>query len=1008
MSEEILKALTQLFAIISKQDDGVTAQEREYVIRFFQQELDQDSIREYIEYFDEVSGYHQQGDEDTQRLTSVKDSVRTLGICRKINKTLTQKQKVIALIRLLEMACSEATVSMQAMHIITTVATVFNIDPNEYKLIEAFVRTHGDEEIADLRVIDTLQPSADHQHEAGGKLIFMAIRSVATYFVKYTGRESNMLNGFIMQPNRVYLFSHGSSVKTTSGDAVYYSDLVAQFNKDLQSIKLSFSADIAEYTFQNGGTGLRNVKIAEGPGKLIGIMGASGAGKTTLLNVLSGLEEPNNGKILVNGFDIHADKEKIHGVIGYVAQDDLLIEELTVYQNLYFNARLCFADYTEEQLQNRVMEVLTNLGLDQRKDLKVGSALDKTISGGQRKRLNIALELIREPAILFLDEPTSGLSSRDSENVIDLLKELSFKGKLIFVVIHQPSSDIYKMFDKMVIMDTGGYPVYYGSPVEAVTYFKKATHQVDGNRGQCETCGNVNPEQIFNIVEAKVVDEYGQTTGKRKITPPQWHDMYLNEFETPKVTEVNEQPAHSLRIPSRMKQAVIFATRDLLAKISNKQYLLINLLEAPLLAAILAFVIRYNNSPGGSGYAYRYNDNIPAFILMSIIVSLFMGLTVSAEEIIRDQKILKRESFLNLSWNSYLVSKLSILFTLSAFQTLLFIVVGHLILEIHGMTFAFWLVLFSTSCFANILGLNISSAFNSAVTVYVIIPLLLIPQMILSGTLFSFDKLNENISTKGKTPVIADMMASRWSYEALAVYAFRENEYQRPFFEYEKGKSVADFNAAYLTTDLLERARYVKDSSQSANPATRARVDENIRIIRHTLRNEIPNAEPGVVTDSEQIDDILKNYKRKHQEIYNQNVALQERKLDYYTSHGWDVNWYKDRYFNQSLSDLVRNVNTIDRLIEHDGKLIQMIDPVFQDPDPTHPFDYRAPFFASGKNLFGITVDTFYFNIIVLWAMCGLLYLTLYTLALRKLMHFTETIRSFSTFKTKNKSKLKN
>ena len=164
--------------------------------------------------------------------------------------------------------------------------------------------------------------------------------------------------------------------------------------------------------------------------------------------------------------------------------------------------------------------------------------MDKTISGGQRKRLNIALELIREPAILYLDEPTSELSSRDSENVIDLLKELSLKGKLIFVVIHQPSSDIYKMFDKMIIMDTGGYPAYNGHPVEAVTYFKKSTHQVDSNRGQCETCGNVNPEQIFNIIEAKVVDEYGQPTAKRKITPPQWYELYSERFKINKVADL--------------------------------------------------------------------------------------------------------------------------------------------------------------------------------------------------------------------------------------------------------------------------------------------------------------------------------------------------------------------------------------------------------------------------------------------------------------------------------------
>lgn len=1004
MSEEILKALTQLFAIISKQDDGVTEEERNYVIRFFQQELDRDSIREYVEFFDEVSGYNRKEEHDGNRMTSVKDSVRTLGICRKINKTLTQKQKVIVLIRLLEMVGSEKTFTAQALAIIDTVATVFNINAHEYKLIETFVmatEAHSCD-LPELRTIETVQPGTtadDHNHHKEGRLIFMAIHSVATYFVKYIGNESNSLNGYVMQPNRVYLFSHGSSVKTTSGDAIYYSDLVSSFNKDLRSIKLSFSADIGTYNFANGSTGLRNVVIAEGPGRLIGIMGASGAGKTTLLNVLAGLEKPTEGEIAINGIDIYKDKDKIHGVIGYVAQDDLLIEELTVYQNLYFNARLCFADATREEIHDRVMEVLTNLGLDQRKDLRVGNSLDKTISGGQRKRLNIALELIREPAILFLDEPTSGLSSRDSENVIDLLKELSLKGKLIFVVIHQPSSEIYKMFDKMVIMDTGGYPVYYGSPVEAITYFKKATHQVDSNRGQCEICGNVNSEQIFNIIEAKVVDEYGQSTTKRKITPPQWHDMYKQSFTTPKVEEVKELPDHALRIPAKLKQAWIFATRDLLAKVSNKQYLLINLLQAPLLAAILALVIRYKNSPDGTEYIYRYNDNIPAFILMSIVVCLFMGLTVSAEEIIRDRKILKRESFLNLSWNSYLVSKVAILFTLSAIQAALFVLIGHAILEIHGMFTTYWLILFTTSCFANVLGLNISSAFNSAVTVYIIIPLLLIPQMILSGTLFSFDKLNDYISTKGKTPLVSDLMASRWAYEALAVHMFSDNEYQRPFFQYEKEKSSADFKAATLTDELTSLLQFIEENKSAKDDSTINLVRHNAAVIAYALKDEDIAEQSDLEAQdfsTKAVSDFLGQYRQRYQNIYNENVALQETKMSYYNKHGWNADWHKDRYFNQSLSDLVRNVNGMNRLVEHEGALIQLIDPVFQTPKPTHLLDYRAPFFASEKAFLGARFGTFHFNALVIWVMTGVLYLALYNLLLQKLIKGIEAVATTS------------
>jgi energy-coupling factor transporter ATP-binding protein EcfA2 len=633
----------------------------------------------------------------------------------------------------------------------------------------------------------------------------------------------------------------------------------------------------------------------------------------------------------------------------------------------------------------------------------VGNPLEKTISGGQRKRLNIALELIREPAVLFLDEPTSGLSSRDSENVIDLLKELSLKGKLIYVVIHQPSSDIYKMFDKMIIMDTGGYPAYYGPPVEAVTYFKKSTHQVDSNRGQCETCGNVNPEQIFNIIEAKVVDEYGQPTNKRKISPPQWFELYAERFKINRVEDIKEAPPQSLFLPNKWKQTLIFTTRDTLAKLSNKQYLLINLLEAPLLAAILAFIIKYRSAPGGKEYMFRFNDNFPAFMLMAIIVALFMGLTVSAEEIIRDRKILKRESFLNLSWNSYLQSKIIILFTMSAIQTLCFVVIGNLILEIEiGMLLPFWFVLFTTACFANVLGLNISSAFNSAVTVYVMIPLLLIPQMILSGLLFSFDKLNNIVSTKGKVPVIADLMASRWAYEALAVYQFKNNSFEAPYFDIEREEQQADFKAAYLVEELRKRNRFVTENYKDKNDSVQKLVAKDLNIIRTELMVE-PYRKGWEKVDIEKelvpekfsetlgkaLEGYLLEYQKVYQKIYNEKVALRERKIAFFENQkgsDYSLNQYKNEYYNESLADLVMNIAEKDRVLEYQGKLIQQINPIFMDPKTTGPLDYRAQFFAPHKNFLGIQLDTFWFDLIVVWVMSALLYITLYFEWLKKLL----------------------
>jgi ABC-type multidrug transport system ATPase subunit len=999
MSEEILKALTQLFAIITKQDGGATEVERRFVTQFFQQELDQDSVKEYVALYEEFLG----SGENKGGLTTVKDSVRTLGLCKKINKTLTQKQKVIVLIRLLELVSSDKNFTPQRMGIIDTVSTVFNIEQADYKIIEGFVLNNDSEALAGFSellivssemLVDYQQAKHIHSHDLEGEIVLLRVNSVDIYFVKYTGPEDILLNGLLMKPFQVYLFSNGSTIKTPKSLPLYYSDVISKFMSGMKDYRLSFLAHNIEFRFPNGGLGLRDVNILEGPCKLIGIMGGSGAGKTTLLNVLAGIEKPSKGEILINNLNIHVEKDQLQGVIGYVAQDDLLIEELTVYENLYYNAKLCFKDYSEAQLDKIVMEVLTSLGLEQTRNLRVGSVLEKTISGGQRKRLNIALELIREPVVMFVDEPTSGLSSRDSENVIDLLKELSLKGKLIFVVIHQPSSDIYKMFDKIFIMDVGGYPIYYGNPVEAVVYFKKATNQVDSERGQCSACGNVNPEQIFNIIEAKVVDEYGRFTNKRKVTSVQWNELYMKKGRLENVPLVNDTPPQTLSLPSRIKQTLIFSTRDLFSKISNTQYLIINLLEAPVLAVLLAFIIRYQNTPGSSEYTFRYNDNIPAYILVAVLVALFMGLTVSAEEIIRDRKILRREAFLNLSRTSYLSSKLIILFSLSAVQTLTFVLIGNWILEIHGMTLSYWAVLFSVSCFANILGLNISASFNSAVTVYIMIPLLLIPQMILSGVIFSFDKLNDNLSTKGKVPMVADLMASRWSFEALAVQQFKRNPYQIYYYDQEKTQSESYYKYTYLIPELLEKLETSVNRMSSKQDSIKALLVTDLAI----LRNEI-NAEPiqtgltlkvnDALTSSNftpavanQVRTYLESLKQVYTKKFNEADVEKERRIAMLESkpeYHYNVTAYKNLYYNEALADLVKNATVKDRITEYEGRLYQQSDPIFHTPTLTsNPLDYRTHFLAPAKRMAGLSMDTFYFNILVIWFTTLFLYITLY------------------------------
>jgi ABC-type multidrug transport system ATPase subunit len=324
--------------------------------------------------------------------------------------------------------------------------------------------------------------------------MILRIASVDLYFIKYSSKDQLYLNGIPMVSDSIYTFPKGSSLRSQNWHAFYYSDINSNFLSEVQTHKLSFFVKNLSYRPDSRHRTLVNVSFSAEQGNLVGILGASGSGKTTLLNLMSGILKPSTGSVSLNGLDIIRDKKDLEGVMGFVPQDDLLIEELTVFENLYYASCQCFGDKSREEVVQVVEMLLTSLGLIDKRDLKVGNLLNKIISGGQRKRLNIALELIREPSVLFIDEPTSGLSSKDSESIMDLLRDLTLKGKLVFTVIHQPSSDIFRMFDKVVILDQGGYMVYYGNPVDSVIHFKTIDSQINASQGECPSCGNINPE----------------------------------------------------------------------------------------------------------------------------------------------------------------------------------------------------------------------------------------------------------------------------------------------------------------------------------------------------------------------------------------------------------------------------------------------------------------------------------------------------------------------------------
>jgi ABC-type multidrug transport system ATPase subunit len=994
----------QLFAIIARQEAD-DSDRRSVVEAFLKRQLNQELVQQYLGYFDEyyLEAREKQKKSSVDRRTSA-IAVRVLRICTQINDQLTQDQKIIVLVQLLEFCKTDNVVSALELEFIQAVSETFNVSVSEHRLLKEFVLNRPDliPDSPEVLIIDNRDAPENTQSRhmkvetLKGQIWVLYVPSAAMYFVKFNRTGELYMNGQLLQEDKTYPFNPGSSLRDPKSSPIYYSDVTRQFiREELQASRVVYEVKDLFYRFRGGNIGIHKMSFAEESGRMVGIMGASGAGKSTLLSILNGTNTPSMGKVMINGIDIHHQKEEVKGLVGYVSQDDLLIEELTVYENLYYNAKLCFDNLSEDEIKLKVIQTLKSLGLFEIRDMKVGSPLNKKISGGQRKRLNISLELIREPSILFLDEPTSGLSSRDSENIVDLLKELSLKGKLLFVVIHQPSSDIFKMFDRLIILDTGGYLIYNGNPVYSIEYFKRMMHHANYNETECHVCGNVNPEQVFNIVESRVLDEYGQLTNTRRISPEEWGDNYIKHLEgNEKLPEPGKGvPDINFKTPNRFKQFLVFMKRDILSKLADTQYLLITLLEAPVLAFALSALIKYfDESAKNPEYTLLENTNLPVYIFMSVIIAIFMGLTVSAEEIIKDRKILKREAFLNLSWNSYLMSKVMVQFLISAIQAITFVIIGNGIIEIRGMMFEYWLVLFTAWASSNMMGLLISDSFKAVVTIYILIPFLVIPQIILSGIMVKYEKLNPNISSPTSIPFYGEAITARWGYEALAVKQFMGNKYERDLYQFDKNMSITNFRKNFWCPTLKGKIDDIENAILGSRITAETVEDLNL------LRNEITiegnrtgirfdqigslypdKLTPEVLTAARNHVDLLLNVNKR---LYNEANELKDALIEKRMKEDRDgyLRLKKDHY-NTSLEEFVKNSNEKVKIIEYKGRIIQKIDPIFLDPESRF---IRAHFYAPGKQVFGTFLDTYWVNVIVMWIMTALLYLALYFRLLKR------------------------
>ncbi len=585
------------------------------------------------------------------------------------------------------------------------------------------------------------------------------------------------------------------------------------------------SLEVADlnHRFSNSEVALDGISFALNRGEMVCVMGASGSGKSTLLKVLGGQIQPSSGQIRLNHESLYENLDDLKRYVSYIPQEDAFDENLTIEENLQFAAAIRSPHLSQRDRARRLESKLTELGLSERKDSVVGSPVKKTLSGGERKRLNIGLDMIGSADVYLFDEPTSGLSSKDSEHVIEIIRGMAHN-KIIVVTIHQPSSKIFQMFHKAILFDKGGRLVFFGTPTDMLRYFAEAEHQhqFGADLGACPSCGTTRPEFIFDVLETPLRDisgdviyeenNRGQLVAARRYSPEFWRDKYEAfrliqdvkqvSLRREPVAELPKAPAGKKRVRVRWHdewtQLRTLLRRAFMSKLRNRGNLMITIGVAPVLALLIATLLRYSDS-GTYDFASAYH--IPTFLFLGLIVAMFLGLTNSADDIIGDRAVLQRERNLNVRLSYYVLAKVLSLGVFALVQCILFVLIGNWILSIRGMFWIYLGVMFMTAMGGVALGLVISSLVAAPKTAANIVPLVLIPQIIMGGALIKYEDMNRNLGfvytfsrfvaehpdeeigkkmdSKLEVPFICQFIAMRWSYEELIVAQAKLNPLTR-------------------------------------------------------------------------------------------------------------------------------------------------------------------------------------------------------------------------------------
>ncbi len=535
--------------------------------------------------------------------------------------------------------------------------------------------------------------------------------------------DTNSTNGVILNNRQLIVPTvlHEKDLIVIANNQLIYSADCVYHRGEVKGISL----DMADVVITRGKGRKRavtgdHVSLSVRPGELVALIGGSGAGKSTILNCMCGYLPPAAGAVYINGVDLYRNFETLKKTYGYVPQSDIVYNNLSVRDMLLYAAKLRLPQDTgPEEIETAIRRAVQTVGLEDRIDHMIGK-----LSGGQRKRASIAVELLSDPKLLFLDEPSSGLDPGTERSLMQSLRAMADSGKTVVLVTH--STLQLRLCDKIAFVGKGGRLCFYGPYDEALRFF--------GVRD--------------------IVDVYEPMTNSPELLRDRYDALYRTE-STPREGEIPQQK----RAPVRHQLRALCA-RYMKLVVNDRQRLILLLCQAPLLALLISFV-----ADGDQFETYKMTKSL----LFALSCSAFwIGILNAIQEVCKERTILKREYMTGVSLGAYLWSKILVMGLMCLVQSVMMVSVFALLVGlpeegiVAGPFAELLLVSFLTALSAAAMGLFVSSLFTNADRAMTVAPLLLMPQILFSGLLFELE---------GATEAISWFAVCRWSMEGYGTTA---------------------------------------------------------------------------------------------------------------------------------------------------------------------------------------------------------------------------------------------